>query len=616
MRSIHPLLVVLSNLFIWTGVVFAQANGLLPDETLAEPKIRPVTVTAFVADHISPAIPILISPENGHSITTGRPQFRWYYTTDNIGVAKYQLFIDGELFQDNIPITSQTTSEYVLDYVALDQIYGLIHSITLADGVHTWKIKAYDVLINNSESATWTFTVDTVAPAFVVTKIVDKTTSISAQDVSTIPVDPIEIPTRNPILVGTGEANSSVVMTVRLPSGEIETHTFAISASGTWDIQLFDLPRGETIYLDFTIIDQVGHISTLIDLPLIIAPLTISIPGLLEPININPPTILEPLFQPTQIIEKITYSPLDQKLPSSLQTASETLPIIFQQPSRNLFKLLLSVIGLILISSIPLTKITILLARFGRQLSLHLILEVLKVIGLLPKGPAHGIVFEVRSQEPVPFATIIFQGNTSSGLPYSLTKLTDKEGLYGYHELPKGVFQASALSDNFSFPTLTPAPQGFLWNNFYRGQAFEQTTETGAPSLFLPMDANEAGASPGGNALLLLPARNLFVFVCVMGVAVLIPSVYNLLAAIIYLLAYGNRKWRDTKIELVVGDPEQTPQLNTIVRAQLPDEPKVRSLSQANASGIAVLHNTPRNEPVLLTLVQHERQYSSLTTLV
>ena len=107
-----------------------------------------------------------------------------------------------------------------------------------------------------------------------------------------------------------------------------------------------------------------------------------------------------------------------------------------------------------------------------------LFLEILKVIGLLPRKPAHGIVFAVTTQEPISFATIIFQGKTTGGLPYTLTKLADKAGMYSYHELPEGIYQASALSDDFSFPTLTPAPQDFLWNNFYRGQAFEQTRKT------------------------------------------------------------------------------------------------------------------------------------------
>ncbi len=450
MRRLRLFLTLTVCLTVLVGTIFAQEGGLLPGETLNQSKERPVTVSATVADREPPPTAILLSPGNEQHISTSRPGFRWQYSGDTSQINKQQLYIDGVLFQDNLPFSSTNPNEYELEYQSGTGIFALTHATSLADGEHTWKIKAYDSEGNSSESATWTFIIDTVSSVFAVTKIVDITTSIWAQDVSTVPKDAIEIPTRNPILTGKGEAGADVVLTVRLPSGETETYLFTINEMGHWNVQLFDLPRGEIIYLDFMITDAVGHISTLIDLPLIVEIITIAIPGITNPIEIIiPPAlepILEPILKPVQIVEKITYNPLDLPLPSSLQTTSQALPLVFQTPTRNFLKILLSWIGLILISSIPFAKITILLTRFGRQLSLQLFAEILRAIGLLPRDNAHGIAFDAKTQQPVPFATIIFQGKTKAGLLYTTTKLTNKEGLYDYHRLPEGVHQAAALA--------------------------------------------------------------------------------------------------------------------------------------------------------------------------
>jgi len=602
------LVILISSLLYLVGSSMAQEGGLLPGETLSQPKERPVTVSATVPDREPPASAILVSPENNQFINTRRPQLRWRFDADTTGISKQQLFIDGTLFQDDIPLIAHTNNEYVLDYTTLVDIYGLTHTTSLTDGVHTWKIRVYDENGNSSESATWTFTIDTLAPVFVITKIVDETTSISAQDVSTIPETPFEIPTRNPILIGIGEANASVDVNVRLPSGEIEAHAFVIDQNGKWTIQLFDLPRGVIIFLDFTISDAVGHISTLVDLPLLVTKLSIFVPGLTQPVVITPPEMLEPivepLLQPQQIVEKIVYSPLAGELPSSLQTASETLPFVLQKPTQDFLLGLISFLGLILISLLPATKILILLSRFGKLLTPHIFYEILQAIGLLPSDSPHGIVFDVETQAPVSFATIQFQGKTKDGILFGQTKLSNKEGLYSYHQLPEGVFQASALADNFRFPTLEPVPSGFFWTNFYRGNTFENTNEAITPSLFLPLDADVQQRHVVRNTILKMPARNTPTLLTVVAIALLIPSLYNLVAVLIFLVAYLNRKWRSEQIRLQVCDQGGSPLMHTVLRIQLADEPRVRDLTQTDQHGIAKLYNTPLNSSVLVTALQ------------
>ncbi|MDA1079645.1 MAG: hypothetical protein O2840_03075 [bacterium] len=608
MRKLRPLSAFIAILVLWTGVVFAQEGGLLPGETLSQPKERPVTVSATVPDRIPPPTAILLSPGNNQHVSTGRPAFRWQYSGDTSEITKQQLFIDGVLFQDNLPFASANPSQYALEYQSGTGIFALTHSLTLADGLHTWKIKAFNAEGNSSESATWSFVVDTLAPVFAVTKIVDITTSIWAQDVSTVPIVPIEIPTRNPILTGKGEAGSTVVLTVRLPSGETETHTFTINDMGHWNVQLFDLPRGAVIYLDFMITDVVGHISTLIDLPLIVETITVSIPGIAKPIQIDIPSglepVLEPILKPEQIIEKITYNPLEIHLPSSLQTTTQALPVVLQTPTLNLLKVLFSVIGLIIVSGIPVAKILVLLSRIGKQLSLHLFAEILKAIGFLPRGRAHGIVFSVESQEPVSFARVIFQGKTKNGLLHSITKLTNKQGVYEYEKLPEGEYQVAVLGKGHSFPTLVLPPPGRLWNNFYRGEPFEQVAPEYTPSLLIPMDKAEEEHDSLGAKLLRVRARNPVIFLGAVAAAVLLPSAYNLAAALLYVLANLNRKWRDNDIRFTVLDPSGNPLKNTVVRVQVSGEPRLRSLNQTNKSGKTNLERTAQNEKVSLTILQ------------
>ncbi|PIR62298.1 MAG: hypothetical protein COU65_04180, partial [Candidatus Pacebacteria bacterium CG10_big_fil_rev_8_21_14_0_10_42_12] len=72
--------VFLFSLFLSASTAFSQ--GLLPGETLEQPKERGTTVSALVVDHQDPSTPILVSPEDGSWLSTSKPEFVWKPSTD------------------------------------------------------------------------------------------------------------------------------------------------------------------------------------------------------------------------------------------------------------------------------------------------------------------------------------------------------------------------------------------------------------------------------------------------------------------------------------------------------------------------------------------------------
>ncbi|MBM3234980.1 hypothetical protein FJZ31_01645 [Candidatus Poribacteria bacterium] len=91
----------------------------------------------------------LSSPANG-TWTTATPTFFWAASKDTgLGLAHYQLWMDGKLLQDLISKTS----------------YTLTNAQALSSGFHTWTVKAVDKAANITQAnQTWTVKVDANAP--------------------------------------------------------------------------------------------------------------------------------------------------------------------------------------------------------------------------------------------------------------------------------------------------------------------------------------------------------------------------------------------------------------------------------------------------------------------
>lgn len=105
----------------------------------------------LISYNCSPSVPALVSPANNTSINTATPLLDWNAATDPDGdTLRYSVSVDGGAWTSPTP----------------DTLTEITWSL-LSEGQHNWQVRAFDGRIN-SESETWSFTVDTdipVAPA-------------------------------------------------------------------------------------------------------------------------------------------------------------------------------------------------------------------------------------------------------------------------------------------------------------------------------------------------------------------------------------------------------------------------------------------------------------------
>ncbi|HEY3375012.1 MAG TPA: chitobiase/beta-hexosaminidase C-terminal domain-containing protein [Candidatus Aquicultor sp.] len=106
----------------------------------------------FNVDITPPVTPSLLDPLNDSTLKTTSPILYWDSTDSVSGISHYEPYIDGTLAIPNL--SSAATSIMMSD---------------LAQGEHTWSIRAYDVAGNYSDSVTHAFTIDTAPPTTVLT---------------------------------------------------------------------------------------------------------------------------------------------------------------------------------------------------------------------------------------------------------------------------------------------------------------------------------------------------------------------------------------------------------------------------------------------------------------
>ena len=102
---------------------------------------------SFTIDSTPPSVPTLISPSNGSKIASSTPTYSWNASTDNLtGVASYEIKVDSAV------TTQGATTSYP-------------QPTPLAEGFHTWEVKAKDGVGNwSAYSTAFTFEVDTSGP--------------------------------------------------------------------------------------------------------------------------------------------------------------------------------------------------------------------------------------------------------------------------------------------------------------------------------------------------------------------------------------------------------------------------------------------------------------------
>lgn len=619
---------------ITSSIVFAQ-NPTSENTT--------VTATVPVWDTTAPSTPILISPSNNSYLTVSKPDFVWQESTDNLdylsgyGMNHYTFYLDGNVLFSNIPLGSTENSQYKLVYNSSTDQYTLTPKNAIAEGTHTWKIRATDYFGNYSESVTWTFTVDTQSPQFVLNGIGEAVVSISAQDVSTIPTNPVEIETNRPTLAATGEANSTVALTVTIPDQASLNYSTTIASNGTWSIELPLLPRDVVIYLSFTITDQAGNVSVLTNVPFIInTPVIIITPVLPTPTPTPTPTPEpgstpgpEPVSTPEPTTPQIPSIQIPILPPEEIANAvitdvAQYVPPVFLNLAGLVPEFILAPLeestpyaGLLVSALLPAVATAAVASQFGGGLSLIVLVRILQALGLLPKGYPQGFVYDSLTGKPIPFALITIRTYTQDVTQELIeTVVTDVNGFYSGIKLPNGTYVISVVHQEYLFPSKKPRAAYLDVANHYLGEPFTISSQKQDILFFIPMDpVSPDKAKKGGNLFRLRLSQlsrigsslTLPLWFLSGLFALIYPSIWNTLVFGIYCMILGKRAYGWFRVPVITGvviDSSGEPIEDSIIRISKPGGSNVAGVLRSNSNGEFKFYG--QNEVYLVTIQKQD----------
>lgn len=583
-------------------------------QTIATESAR---VTLRIVDNINPTIPILIAPENNSYVTTGKPTFIWEESSDDRGISKYQLWLNGNLLYDNLPTGNQETANYIYTHDNLNSEYSLQLKNNISDGTYTWKIRVYDINGNYAESATWSFIIDTLAPAFIINSIGDVSTNISAQDLSTIPSSPIELDENEPLIVGTGEPNSTIVLTVYSPNDPVQIYTTTIDANGDWSIQLGIYNRGDTITLDFTITDLAGLVSVLNDVQFVIKELVIIFPpaspspsptpAVTPNPSATPGTSPEPTADPSATpappIIEIPYTPPREIIYEFWQELGERLPdqikfliALIPEGVIRIIQELAPISAAIIATALPVAAAIAVGAQFGGGLSLQLFFKLLQSLGLFPAGKPQGIVFNSETFQPVSFALLtIYSENSKSQI--SETVVCDVDGVYRGIKLAPGLYRIVVSHQDFSFPSTKRRPPYLQFKDYYLGEVFDVTSEKEQQLFLIPVDPKNNSQktsfktkmrvlSSGFTRLLKHLTVPLFLISAILFT--MFPTIWNGVVLLFYSIMVLQKFVKNIKKPIITGlvvDIDKKPLENAVVRVIDPNTNLLATVLTTNKSG-------------------------------
>lgn len=570
--------------------VWAQESGIDDGETAqTTPKIRERTVTATVPDNFAPSAPVLISPENNSKHRTS-PSFSWLLAGDNVDTTGYRLTLDGSVLFANIPVVATETTQFSLGYVGATQSYTLTPKTNIADGTHTWKITAFDARGNETDSTTWTFSLDTLAPSFTITAVDTLTTAISAQDTTTIPEQPLGLINNEPVISGTGEALSTVQLTIQWGETKAE-RSFSISSAGTWETTLPILPRDTTILLSFLITDQVGNISILEKVPLILPSETLTLPGT-GGTTISLPT------NPRELLFAIGGS-LAQLLPRDLRE-NAPLPAPIATITKVTKQVTQPVATLLFVSVVPVIAVVSLVAPLGAGVSASAVHHALYALGYLPNRKKQGIIIDATDQAPIPLARVTLVGETETGRSIHTTVFSNIEGVYQPFNPEYGTYRVLVEKRHFSFPMLGKRPRHLAIETLYQGEVFTIDRSHPEPSLVIPLErisTNKATEtkSLGYQAARLAQYKNSFgalSWLFMAGITTLQPSYINLLTFGSFTSILALRKvFSKQHLRGVVINTHNQAIQHVVVRSIDRDSGALQDITQSKKGGIFYLEH-------------------------
>lgn len=617
-------LLLFSSIFVFSSIPILAGTG-------PETSVPKVTLTVVNPDETNPTTPILISPANNSYVTTGKPTFVWEKSTDAFGIGKYQFYLNGSLVYDNLPTGDTETSNYIYTYDTVNEEYRLELKNSLSDGTYTWKVRVYDTNGNFADSATWTFTIDTLAPTFVITDIGEVSTTISAQDPGTIPATPIELENNEPLLVANGEANSTVQLTVTIPGDPTQSYTTTINPDGSWSLQLGVFERGDIISMDFIITDQAGLVSVISGVEFYIKEIIIVIPPVSPSPTPTPSISPSPSPSPTP---GVTPSPEASPIPtpsiSPSPSPSPTLPIIkievtppreaalnliqeigevIPEPIKALIKIipeevvktvedLAPVSAAIVATALPTASAFAMASQFGGNFSLQLLIKLLQSLGLIPVGKPQGIVFNSKTYDPVPFALLTIQSEQSNSVQTTETVVTDVHGVYRGIKLSPGMYHISVSHQDYIFPTTKPRPPYVQFKDYYMGEVFKVESEKQKQLFLIPVDAKESETTTKSfktrfkiflSRVGRLTQKLTVPLFFISGLLALIfPSLWNNAIFGLYALMVLQKFVKSLKRPIITGvvvDQNKKPLENAVIRIIAPETNEIISVLNTNKSG-------------------------------
>lgn len=591
------------------GCLFTSFFSTAQAETLTET----TTVTATVKEHTPPTTPILIAPDNNSYVTISLPTFIWERSTDVAGMDHYELSRDGVTLFSNIPLSNADNVDYTLTYDPILYRYSLTPKTSWVDGVHTWKIRAVNINNLGTDSATWSFTIDTQSPSFVLSKVGDKIVSISAQDPSTIPDTPYILTDNEPPLEANGEANATVQLTVIIPGEANQVFTDTLSGAGFWSRVLGILPRDKTISINFVITDVAGNVSVLNGVQFIIRTAVIIIPGTPSPSPIpgvtpepspelpvgspQPSPLVIPLLPPKEIAIEAGKTILNQ-LPPVVADFIVNLPTQIQETVVQTIETLAPTAALVATVGAPTIGVFFLFSQLGENFSVQLLLKILQAIGLLPKRKPQGMVFNSQTEEPIAFALLTFTsvGQSPGEEVINETVISDVNGIYQGIKLPPGKYTLAVTHQDFNFPTAKDRPRYLTIRDFYKGEVFETKTESEELLYLVPMDAKEKVQTKKTwrSQVKILMARfrltNLMLplFAFSLIVALFYPSWINWAIVSIYVVIFFRHYWLKSRVPKVGGrvvNKQGLPIENAIIRLTIAQNGQSAAIITSDENG-------------------------------
>lgn len=588
--------------------IYGQAGGIGPGEDAAtNPKTRDSTVTATVPDVMPPSAPFLISPEDEAIINDSTPSFIWQESTDNVGVDYYELYINGLLVYGPIPTSSTSNSEYTLTYDSGSGQYTLVPVDPLSDGHHTWYVMVYDAAGNSNTSAVWDFYIDTLAPEFVIQTIGPYTTNISAQDINSVPEEPIELEDNEPVFTGTGEPNASVQVTIQIPGQGTQIINFTINPDGSWTFQLGILPRDEVITLNFVVTDEAGNISVITNLKILIIQEFIIIPPTPDitpgpeetPTPGTPiptPIIKIPIIPPVEIAE-IVKQQITDFIPEPILEIIATIPQEIRQAVQQATQAVAPVGVLVATAAVPAISFLTLLLQLGQQFSWDIILKILQALGLIPPKEPQGMVFDSQTNEPVSFALLTITSTTDIVSERLIeTAVTDVDGIYQGIQLPTGKYVIHVSHQDYNYPTEKKRPSYYTIEEFYKGEEFEVKSSKRQQLFLIPMDKKIKGeykptfGKTMRSIIRKIRFTDLFwpLFIISVIITLFYPTWINLLVLGLYGILLIKRlvhSFEKPAISGFVTTINQEPIQNAIIRVSDPSKGELVSIVNTNKLG-------------------------------